>query len=125
MEFEYGRIEPTDSEKDYTIFDISHFAYKLMLRKFNLLYRNHHRKGKFDVLEMGYGIKFTNEKNGCFNHSGNIEEISKYVIHVDRRLLKIHERSNVKMFRSPHVNKSERFANKHVCKFLFISLQYP
>ena len=23
---------------------------------------------------MGYGSKFTNEKNECFNHSGNIEE---------------------------------------------------
>ena len=73
-EFEYGRIEPTDPQKDYTIFEIGHFAYKLKLRKFSLLYRNHHRKGIFNVLEMGYGIKFTNNKNACFNHSEVDEE---------------------------------------------------
>ena len=50
MEFEYGRIETTDPEKDYTIFEIGHFVYKLKLRKFNLLYRNHNKKGIFDVL---------------------------------------------------------------------------
>ena len=72
--FEYGRIEPTDPQKDYTILEIGNFAYKLKLRKLHLLYRNHHRKGIFNVLEMGYGIKFTNNKNECFNHSEVVEE---------------------------------------------------
>ena len=72
--FEYGRIEPTDPQKDYTTLEIGNFAYKLKLRKLTLVYRNHHRKGMFNVLEMGYGIKFTNNKNECFNHSEVEEE---------------------------------------------------
>ena len=95
MEFEYGRIEPTDSEKDYTIFEIGHFAYKLKLRKFNLLYRNHHRKGTFDVLEIGYGILQTKRMDVFIIQELLKKTNSKFVIHANHMLLKIFDRSNV------------------------------
>ena len=74
MEFEYGRIEPTEPMKDYIEYEISHFAYKLKLRKFNLIYHEHHKKKIVDILKWGYGIKFINAKNNCFNHSETITE---------------------------------------------------
>ena len=75
-EFEYGHIEATDSQKTYITLEIGVFAYKLRLRELKLVYQNHHRKRIFDVLEMGYGIKFTNSKNNCFIHS-EVEEESE------------------------------------------------
>ena len=75
MEFEYGRIEPVD-DLGYIEYEISHFAYKLKLRKFNLVYHNHHKKSIVQLLKWGYGIRFINIKNGCFFHSEIIEEKS-------------------------------------------------
>ena len=80
MEFEYGRIEPVeDSEENYIRFDISQFAYKLILRKFNLVHFNHHKKDIAKLLQWGYGIQCINGKNGCFYQSEMIQERGFYI----------------------------------------------